>query len=116
MSSSFQQHLPGLSTTSGRASRTFQDRGGPGQGGDQEDKQSDPVCASAPRQAWSTFIRTVDPDVITGYNIQNFDLPYLISRAQHLKVGQATEGETRLRQRPTPPPTLPVALSPRRST
>ncbi|ELK30158.1 DNA polymerase delta catalytic subunit [Myotis davidii] len=36
-------------------------------------------------QAWSTFIRTIDPDVITGYNIQNFDLPYLISRAQHLK-------------------------------
>uniref|UniRef100_A0A452TY79 DNA polymerase n=1 Tax=Ursus maritimus TaxID=29073 RepID=A0A452TY79_URSMA len=37
-------------------------------------------------QAWSTFIRTMDPDVITGYNIQNFDLPYLISRAQTLKV------------------------------
>ncbi|XP_015419485.1 PREDICTED: DNA polymerase delta catalytic subunit [Myotis davidii] len=37
-------------------------------------------------QAWSTFIRTIDPDVITGYNIQNFDLPYLISRAQHLKT------------------------------
>lgn len=36
-------------------------------------------------------MRTVDPDVITGYNIQNFDLPYLISRAQTLKV--------RLRQR-----------------
>lgn len=31
----------------------------------------------------------MDPDVITGYNIQNFDLPYLISRAQTLKVGQA---------------------------
>uniref|UniRef100_A0A2K5LED0 DNA polymerase n=1 Tax=Cercocebus atys TaxID=9531 RepID=A0A2K5LED0_CERAT len=37
-------------------------------------------------QAWSTFIRVMDPDVITGYNIQNFDLPYLISRAQTLKV------------------------------
>uniref|UniRef100_A0A3Q2LNK9 DNA polymerase n=1 Tax=Equus caballus TaxID=9796 RepID=A0A3Q2LNK9_HORSE len=37
-------------------------------------------------QAWSAFIRTMDPDVITGYNIQNFDLPYLISRAQTLKV------------------------------
>ncbi|XP_012588973.1 PREDICTED: DNA polymerase delta catalytic subunit [Condylura cristata] len=37
-------------------------------------------------QAWSTFIRTMDPDVITGYNIQNFDLPYLIARAQTLKV------------------------------
>jgi DNA polymerase delta subunit 1 len=28
----------------------------------------------------------VDPDIITGYNIQNFDLPYLINRANHLKV------------------------------
>lgn len=37
-------------------------------------------------QAWSTFVRATDPDVITGYNIQNFDLPYLISRAQTLKV------------------------------
>ncbi|XP_029781128.1 DNA polymerase delta catalytic subunit isoform X1 [Suricata suricatta] len=37
-------------------------------------------------QAWSAFIRIMDPDVITGYNIQNFDLPYLISRAQTLKV------------------------------
>ncbi|KAG8521459.1 DNA polymerase delta catalytic subunit [Galemys pyrenaicus] len=37
-------------------------------------------------QAWSSFVRSMDPDVITGYNIQNFDLPYLISRAQTLKV------------------------------
>lgn len=40
----------------------------------------------APPQAWATFILAMDPDVITGYNIQNFDLPYLISRAQTLKV------------------------------
>ena len=31
-------------------------------------------------------MRDVDPDIITGYNIQNFDLPYLINRATHLKV------------------------------
>ncbi|KAM9039423.1 DNA polymerase delta catalytic subunit isoform 1-T1 [Sarcophilus harrisii] len=37
-------------------------------------------------EAWASFVRTMDPDVITGYNIQNFDLPYLISRAQTLKV------------------------------
>ncbi|XP_049977235.1 DNA polymerase delta catalytic subunit [Alexandromys fortis] len=37
-------------------------------------------------QAWANFILVMDPDVITGYNIQNFDLPYLISRAQTLKV------------------------------
>lgn len=32
-------------------------------------------------------MRQVDPDIITGYNIQNFDLPYLVNRAEHLKVG-----------------------------
>ncbi|XP_013418997.1 DNA polymerase delta catalytic subunit [Lingula anatina] len=35
---------------------------------------------------WSDFIREVDPDLITGYNIQNFDMPYLMNRARHLKV------------------------------
>ncbi|XP_060591908.1 DNA polymerase delta catalytic subunit-like isoform X2 [Ruditapes philippinarum] len=35
---------------------------------------------------WAAFVREVDPDIITGYNIQNFDLPYLINRANHLKV------------------------------
>ena len=27
-----------------------------------------------------------DPDVLTGYNILNFDIPYLIDRAAALKV------------------------------
>lgn len=31
-------------------------------------------------------MRVVDPDIITGYNIQNFDFPYVINRANHLKV------------------------------
>ncbi|GIY06379.1 DNA polymerase delta catalytic subunit [Caerostris extrusa] len=35
---------------------------------------------------WADFVRTVDPDIITGYNIQNFDFPYLLNRASHLKV------------------------------
>ncbi|TGZ65787.1 hypothetical protein CRM22_005695 [Opisthorchis felineus] len=35
---------------------------------------------------WAMFVRQVDPDIITGYNTQNFDLPYLINRANHLKV------------------------------
>ncbi|CAL1283637.1 unnamed protein product [Larinioides sclopetarius] len=35
---------------------------------------------------WAEFVRAVDPDIITGYNIQNFDFPYLINRAAHLKV------------------------------
>ncbi|GAA6084361.1 DNA polymerase delta catalytic subunit, partial [Tachysurus ichikawai] len=36
--------------------------------------------------SWAEFVRTVDPDIITGYNIQNFDLPYLLNRAAALKV------------------------------
>ncbi|RIA89336.1 DNA polymerase family B-domain-containing protein [Glomus cerebriforme] len=34
-------------------------------------------------QAWRDF---VDPDVIIGYNISNFDFPYLLERAHYLKV------------------------------
>ncbi|KAL5289927.1 POLD1 family protein [Megaselia abdita] len=36
--------------------------------------------------AWASFIRETDPDILTGYNINNFDIPYLIDRAKHLKV------------------------------
>lgn len=35
---------------------------------------------------WSEFFRAVDPDIVTGYNIQNFDFPYLLNRAIALKV------------------------------
>nr|GMC79266.1 DNA polymerase delta catalytic subunit [Ipomoea batatas]GMC90235.1 DNA polymerase delta catalytic subunit [Ipomoea batatas] len=34
--------------------------------------------------AWRDFVREVDPDIIIGYNICNFDLPYLIRRAEAL--------------------------------
>lgn len=37
-------------------------------------------------KAWSDFFREVDPDIITGYNINNFDWPYLLDRADALKV------------------------------
>ncbi|XP_022652508.1 DNA polymerase delta catalytic subunit-like [Varroa destructor] len=37
-------------------------------------------------EKWATFIRLVDPDIITGYNIMNFDYWYLVNRAKHLKV------------------------------
>ncbi|MCJ1412488.1 DNA-directed DNA polymerase delta [Ptychographa xylographoides] len=36
--------------------------------------------------AWRDFLEKVDPDVIIGYNIANFDFPYLLDRAKHLKV------------------------------
>ena len=35
--------------------------------------------------AWRDFLEKVDPDVIIGYNIANFDFPYLLDRAKHLK-------------------------------
>ncbi|KAI2464890.1 DNA polymerase family B-domain-containing protein [Annulohypoxylon bovei var. microspora] len=36
--------------------------------------------------AWKRFLDRVDPDLITGYNIANFDFPYLLDRAKCLKV------------------------------
>ena len=36
--------------------------------------------------SWRDFLERVDPDIITGYNISNFDFPYLLDRAKHLKV------------------------------
>lgn len=38
--------------------------------------------------AWRDFLDKVDPDVIIGYNISNFDFPYLLDRARHLKVAK----------------------------
>ncbi|KAK2781223.1 DNA-directed DNA polymerase delta [Onygenales sp. PD_12] len=38
--------------------------------------------------AWRDFLEEVDPDVIIGYNIANFDFPYLLDRAKHLKLGR----------------------------
>jgi DNA polymerase delta subunit 1 len=38
--------------------------------------------------AWRDFVEKVDPDVIIGYNISNFDFPYLLDRAKHLKVSR----------------------------
>lgn len=35
---------------------------------------------------WRDFIIDLDPDIITGYNINMFDIPYLINRAERLKV------------------------------
>lgn len=37
-------------------------------------------------EAWAQFVRETDPDIFTGYNINNFDFPYLIERASHLKL------------------------------
>ena len=39
-------------------------------------------------RAWRDFMLKVDPDIITGYNIVNFDLPFIIERAEFLKESQ----------------------------
>ncbi len=39
-------------------------------------------------QRWRDFVEEVDPDLIIGYNISNFDLPYLLDRAKALKAHQ----------------------------
>lgn len=39
--------------------------------------------------AWAGFLKSLDPDILTGYNIMNFDFPYLLSRATALKVSDA---------------------------
>ncbi|GAM19158.1 hypothetical protein SAMD00019534_023330 [Acytostelium subglobosum LB1] len=35
---------------------------------------------------WKKFVTKIDPDIIIGYNIMNFDFPYLIERARTLKI------------------------------
>jgi DNA polymerase delta subunit 1 len=32
-------------------------------------------------EKWRDFVIESDPDIITGFNIVNFDLPYIIERA-----------------------------------
>ncbi|XP_060531065.1 DNA polymerase delta catalytic subunit isoform X2 [Cylas formicarius] len=44
------------------------------------DNEVDLLCA------WADFVRELDPDIFTGYNINNFDFPYLLERATYLKV------------------------------
>lgn len=33
---------------------------------------------------WRAFLIQSDPDILTGYNVQNFDIPYLLDRAETL--------------------------------
>ncbi|GMS78669.1 hypothetical protein PENTCL1PPCAC_844, partial [Pristionchus entomophagus] len=42
-------------------------------------------------EKWADFIRRVDPDIITGYNILNFDLPYIMERAKVLRLPKVAE-------------------------
>ena len=35
---------------------------------------------------WRDLVLESDPDILIGYNIVNFDLPYLLNRAETLKI------------------------------
>ena len=35
---------------------------------------------------WQQLVRAVDPDILIGYNILNFDFPYLVTRGKVLKL------------------------------
>jgi DNA polymerase delta subunit 1 len=51
------------------------------------------VCFEEERlmlEAFARLVRACDPDIITGYNIQNFDGPYLLNRAAMLQSKQFT--------------------------
>lgn len=36
--------------------------------------------------AWQNYINEVDPEIITGYNINEFDIPFLFQRAEILRI------------------------------
>src|SRR5690606_20846129 len=53
-------------------------------------------------EAIAAFVSELDPDVVTGYNTDGFDLPYMLERARVLGVGDAFErawGRSRLAPR-----------------
>jgi len=37
-------------------------------------------------QAFITYLKTIDPDIVTGWNISAYDVPYLVKRAQELGI------------------------------
>ena len=45
---------------------------------------------------WRTFLEAADPDIITGYNVQNFDIPYLLDRAEALGKSRDKKTKTAL--------------------
>jgi DNA polymerase delta subunit 1 len=46
------------------------------------------MSETAMLDAWRKFVTVVDPDVITGYNINKFDIPFLIDRARVIKASR----------------------------
>jgi DNA polymerase elongation subunit (family B) len=38
---------------------------------------------------WLLFLRRADPDLLTGYNIELFDIPYILQRSRNLKMDKS---------------------------
>ena len=57
-------------------------------------------CERDMLSAWANFIREEDPDIITGWNIDGFDLPYLFLRAHVLHLGISFSYQGKLGHRP----------------
>ena len=51
-------------------------------------------------QKWIKFIRKLDPDIITGYNINNFDWEYIYKRCKLLEIDLDLQYLTRLHDYP----------------
>ena len=51
-------------------------------------------------QKWIKFIRKLDPDIITGYNINNFDWEYIYKRCKLLDIELDLQYLTRLHDHP----------------
>lgn len=49
-------------------------------------------------EAWRQFVVALSPEIITGYNINNFDYPYLLDRARALGYHQFDD-QTKLKRR-----------------
>ncbi|KAL4466727.1 hypothetical protein ABPG74_010324 [Tetrahymena malaccensis] len=43
-------------------------------------------------QEWEKFLQNVDPDIFLGYNITNFDFPYILERGKQLKINNGKYG------------------------
>ncbi|XP_049851276.1 uncharacterized protein LOC126325829 [Schistocerca gregaria] len=50
--------------------------------------------------AWRDFVLCCDPDILTGYNVVNFDIPYLFDRARQLRLELDRARQQKLAQFP----------------
>jgi len=64
----------------------------------QDDQKKNTICLESEKKMLEKFkeiISDYDPDIITGYNIQNFDMPFIVERMEKLgikkEIGRASD-------------------------